>query len=310
MSVAVGIGLMEFPFRDAAQFWRWVDLCESSPLDSIWQTDRIISPFPMLECMTAMALIAGRTKRIKFGFNVISLAFRDPLLVAKQCATIDYLSDGRLLPAFGIGNPRAPEWKAVGRDTKGRGRRTDEALDIITRLWREDKVDYDGQYFQLSAATINPKPRQTNLPVWIGGDSDAAVRRTARIGTGWQAGLQTPEEVAPVIAAIRRAVVEQGRSIDDDHYGAAFPFYFGKPDDEAPTRALVGYRERTGKDGQAYLAVGDAELIVERIAQYIAAGASKFILRPLGRDDDDVIRQTERLIERVLPEVTRRWPRR
>ena len=310
MSVAVGIGLMEFPFRDAAHFWRWVDLCEASPLDSIWQTDRIISPFPMLECMTAMALIAGRTQRIKFGFNVVSLAFRDPLLVAKQCATIDYLSDGRLLPAFGIGNPIAPEWKAVSTDTKGRGRRTDEALDIITRLWREDKVDYCGQYFQLSAATINPKPKQANLPVWIGGDSDAAVRRTARIGTGWQAGLQTPEEVAPVIAAIRRSVVEQGRSIDDDHYGAAFPFYFGKPDDEAPKRALVGYRERTGKDGQAYLAVGDAELIVERIAQYIEAGASKFILRPLGGDDDDVIRQTERLIDLVLPEVARRWPRR
>ena len=310
MGVAVGIGLMDYPFGDADRFWNWVDLCEASPLDSIWQTDRIISPFPMLECMSAMAAIAGRTERLKFGFNVISLAFRDPLLVAKQCATIDYLSNGRLLPAFGIGNPRAPEWQVVGIETKGRGRRTDEALDIITRLWRENKVDYEGRYFRLSGASINPKPKQANLPVWIGGDSDAAVRRTARIGTGWQAGLQTPQDVAPVIAAIRRAVIEQGRTIDDDHYGAAFPYYFGVPSDLAPQKALVGYRERTGKDGQAYIAVGDAELIVDRIAQYIDAGASKFILRPLGRDDADVIKQTELLIDRVLPEVARRWPRR
>ena len=106
MGVAVGIGLMDCPFHEPGEFWDWVDVCEESALDSIWQTDRLISPFPMLECMSLMAALAGRTKRIKFGFNVVSLAFRDPLLVAKQCATIDFLSNGRLLPAFGIGNPR------------------------------------------------------------------------------------------------------------------------------------------------------------------------------------------------------------
>ena len=120
MTVAIGIGLMEFPFRSADNFWRWVDVCEASPLDSIWQTDRVISAVPMLECMSAMAAIAGRTERIKFGFNVVSLALRDPVLVAKQCATIDFLSNGRLLPAFGIGSPRAPEWQACTIPTKGR----------------------------------------------------------------------------------------------------------------------------------------------------------------------------------------------
>ena len=81
--------------------------------------------------MTTMAALAGRTRRMRFGMNVVSLAFRDPVLLAKQCATIDVLSDGRLLPAFGIGSPLAPEWEALGMDTKTRGRKTDECLEII-----------------------------------------------------------------------------------------------------------------------------------------------------------------------------------
>ena len=104
-SIAVGVGLMEFPFSSTDGFWHWVDLCEAGGIDSIWQTDRIVSRQPILECMTALAAIAGRTRRIKFGVNVVSLALRDPVLLAKQCATIDVLSQGRLLPGFGIGSP-------------------------------------------------------------------------------------------------------------------------------------------------------------------------------------------------------------
>ena len=107
-NVAIGLGLMEFPFDGVAGFWRWVDLCEAGGIDSLWQTDRLVSRQPILECMSAMAAIAGRTRRLKFGINVVSLALRDPVLLAKQCATIDVLSQGRLLPAFGIGSPLAP----------------------------------------------------------------------------------------------------------------------------------------------------------------------------------------------------------
>src|SRR6516164_11100113 len=108
-NIAIGLGLMEFPFDGVAGFWRWVDLCEAGGIDSLWQTDRMVSREPILECMSVMSALAGRTRRLKFGVNVLSLAFRDPVLLAKQCATIDVLSEGRLLPAFGIGSPLAPE---------------------------------------------------------------------------------------------------------------------------------------------------------------------------------------------------------
>ena len=92
-------------------------MCENGGVDLIWQTDRIGNQ-PFLESMTTMAARPGRTRRMRFGMNVVSLTFRDPVLLAKQCATIDMLSDGRLLPAFGIGSLLAPEWGALGIDTK------------------------------------------------------------------------------------------------------------------------------------------------------------------------------------------------
>ncbi|MBV8407678.1 MAG: LLM class flavin-dependent oxidoreductase [Alphaproteobacteria bacterium] len=306
MSVAVGLGLMEFPFAGAADYWRWVDLCEAGGVDSLWQTDRLVSRHPILECMAAMAALAGRTRRLRFGMNVVSLALRDPVLLAKQCATIDVLSEGRLLPAFGIGSPVGPEWQALSIDTRTRGRVTDESLEIITRLWREDSVDFEGKHFRLKGASISPKPVQPDLPMWIGGASEAAIRRTARYGTGWQAGGEIPADAGKVVAGIKKAVAEAGRTIDEDHYGASFPFYFGNAGDGAVKVAMEAYTKRTGRESSRYFAIGDEKVILERIGEYVAVGVEKFILRPVG---PDIMGQTRRLIEKVLPAVDSRWPK-
>ena len=308
-NIAVGIGIMEYPFESSDGFWRWVDLCEQGGLDSIWQTDRIVSRTPILECMTALAAIAGRTRRIKFGVNVVSVALREPVLLAKQCATIDVLSGGRLLPGFGIGSPRGAEWTAMHIDTTTRGRKTDEALEIISRLWSGEALDYAGRHFQLTKASIAPVPVQPDLPMWIGGSSEAAIKRTARVGTGWQAGAETPETVGSVIAGIKSALLETGRTIDEDHYGAAFAFRFGGPDDPGVAKVMEHYRARTGRDPRDAFAMGDAEVILQRLSEYVDAGASKFILRPVADGDADMLLQTRRLVEEVLPLVSARWPK-
>jgi probable F420-dependent oxidoreductase len=302
-SIAAGVGLAEFPFDGAAGFWRFVDLCEAGGVDSLWQTDRIISRVPILESLTALAAVAGRTRRIKFGVNVLSLAMRDPVLAAKQCATVDVLSDGRLLPGFGIGSPVAPEWTALHLDTRTRGARTDEALEIIRRLWSEERVDFEGRYFRLTDASIAPRPVQPELPIWIGGSSEAAIRRTARFGTGWQAGPETPEQAGAAIAAIKRALADTGRTIEEDHYGAGIAYRFGRADGPGMEAAFAAYRARTGRDPLAYFAIGDAETVMARITAYVDAGVSKFILRPVARGDADVLEQTRRMIEEVLPHI-------
>ena len=185
----------------------------------------------------------------------------------------------------------------------------DEGLEVIRRLWSEDKVDFEGVHYHLSGASIAPKPVQPDLPIWIGGSSEAAIRRTARIGTGWQAGPETPEQAAKVVAAIKAACAQEGRTIDDDHYGAGIPYRFGSPDDPALLPLFEAYRKRTGRDPRDYFAVGDAEAIVGKIADYVEAGVSKFILRPSARGDDEIMTQTRRLIEEVLPRVASRWPK-
>jgi probable F420-dependent oxidoreductase len=305
MAVGVGLGLMEFPFEGGSGFWKWIELCEEGRIDSFWQTDRLISRRPILECMSAMAAVAGATTRMKFGMNVASAGLRDPLQLAKQCATIDFLSDGRLLPAFGLGSALGPDWKATGVPTEGRGRRTDEALDIIAALWRGEEVS-GREFYAYDKATISPLPAQKHFPLWIGGSSKAAIRRTARIGTGWLAGRESPSEIGPVIQAIKVACAEVGRSIDDDHYGAGFFYRFGSWDEPfVQKRADDMAKASPSRDAKQAMVVGDAEDLMDRIRAYVDAGVSKFILRPVGENNQEVYDQTRLLVEEIQPAIER-----
>lgn len=304
MAIRIGLGLANFPFTDVRAFWRWVERCEASDVDSLWQSDRLVSGAPFLEAMSTMAALAGATRRLKFGMSVVVVPFRDPLVLAKACATVDFLSGGRLLPAFGVGPDIAPEWKATGRPLAGRGAFTDEALTVMTRLWSEDSVTFHGRHLSYTEARIAPRPVQQPLPLWIGGSSPAAIRRTARLGTGWLGGIQSPEQVAPVITGIRAAAAEAGRTIDPEHYGASFAFRFGSWDEPiVQTAATLLAKLGQGSDPRRYAAVGDAAAIVARIVEYVAAGASKFVLRPIALGDAEMLDQTERLIAEVLPQV-------
>ena len=113
-----------------------------------------------------------------------------------------------------------------------------------------------------------------------------------------------------VVAAIKAAAAaEEGRTIDDDHYGAGIPFRFGAPDDPALVPLFDAYKKRTGREPKDYFAIGDGAAIVARIADYVEAGVSKFILRPAARGDDEIMAQTRRLIAEVLPLVATRWPK-
>ncbi len=256
LKVRIGVGTATFPFSSAGAYWRWVDMLESSNVDSLWQTDRLTGTQPFLEAMSAMAALAGATDRLKFGMNAVVVSLRDPLLLAKQCATIDYLSDGRLLPVFGVGGDNAPEWKATGRSPRRRGRMADEALEIMRRLWTEERVSFEGEHFHYDEASIAPQPVQKPLPLWIGGSSKAAIRRTARLGTGWLAGIQSPAQVKPVVAAIKKAADETGRKIDADHYGAGVPFFFGSWDDPEVEKNRAGAGQTPGRSRSPQLLRG------------------------------------------------------
>ena len=302
MNIGIGLGISRFPFDTARDYWRWVDRCEAGGVDSIWQTDRLVSKEAMLECMSTMAALAGHTEKIRFGMNVASIALRDPLLTAKQCATIDFLSDGRLLPAFGLGSALAKDYAATGTQTKRRGKKADEALDLVARLWAENDVNFDGEFFQYEAASISPKPANPGIPLWIGGSSEIAMRRTAKYGTGWLGGIDTPEQAKLVVDGIKSALLETGRSIDEDHYGASFLFRFGSPEDDVVTITAKGLAARLKQSPDRYLVAGDAKAMIGRIREFIDAGCQKFVMLPMANGTTEVMEQTRLFVEEILPE--------
>jgi probable F420-dependent oxidoreductase len=305
MSIHAGVGLATYPFESTDGYWEWVHYCDENGVDSIWQTDRLVSSEPVLESMVTMAALAGGTKKVKFGMNVVSMGIRDPLVIAKQCATIDVLSKGRMLPAFGIGSIRSRDYAATGRPTKRRGVRTNEALEIVGRLWQGERLTYKGEFFEYEDAVISPLPVQKRFPLWIGGSSKAAIERTARYGTGWQAAAETPDEAGIVVEKIKAATAKAGRAIDFDHYGTGIAFRFGGWDDPGVERAAKGYKAITGRDPAQGLAIGGADEILAKIEAFVANGIFKFILRPIAYGDDEMMAQTRRLVEEVMPAVER-----
>lgn len=302
--IGVGLGLGGFPFETIDAFRRWLDICENSNIDSIWHSDRVVSREPAFEPMTLLSVIAGATKRLKFGTNAVVLPFRDPVTFARQCATLDFLSDGRFLPTVAIGRGDAPEWEATGRDPKGRGARADEALEVMTRLWSAENVDFQGEHFSLKAATINPRPKQQPLPLWLGGSSKAAVRRTARYGSGWLAPLQSPAEAGVTVAEIKAEAARIGRPIPDDHYGATILFKIGKPSEDQRAKASsdtnpakAAYQQRL----QSIQAIGEPDEVLARIREFAAQGVTKFIAIPMAQTEEEMIQQCRLLSSEVIP---------
>jgi probable F420-dependent oxidoreductase len=280
MKIRIGVGFAGWPFERTADFWEFVDLVEESGLDSIWLNDRIRNPTPALEPITALAMIAGRTTRIKFGMSVAVLPVRDPLIVAKELATIDFLSDGRMLPAFGLGVDNEAEWSAVGKTPKHRGPMTDEAVALMRRLWSEDAVTHHGQFYATYELTIQPKPHQQPMPIWFGGRSPAAYRRVARLGDGFLGSNQPPADVAEAIGAIRQAADKYQRQVPEDHYGTIVPFHIGPDDISAQLEALVRRVNARGPV-ESFAAWPTPEAVLRCIDSYVAVGVTKFVFRPL-----------------------------
>jgi probable F420-dependent oxidoreductase len=144
----------------------------------------IPADIPVFDPFVYMAALAGGTERIRFGTHVYNIGLRHPFSTARAVATLDVVSGGRV--ELGVGASwLAEEWSAVGIDFKSRGGRIDEAIEICRRLWSEEEIEHRGKFFEFEPVMFEPKPVQPRIPVHIGGDSPAALRRAALLGDGW-----------------------------------------------------------------------------------------------------------------------------
>jgi probable F420-dependent oxidoreductase len=165
--------------------------CEDAGFDSVWATDHIIMPRELkepygqlVEPFVLLSFIAARCQRLKVGTSCVVLPQRNPVLVAKQAAALDVLSDGRVVLGFGAGWAEK-EFEFLNADFGRRGRVMDEGIALMRRLWRDDVVDFEGRFFRVKDAIFLPKPVKGDIPIWIGGNGPTSIRRTISLGDGW-----------------------------------------------------------------------------------------------------------------------------
>lgn len=283
-----------------------VDDLERLGFDSLWLSERITGPAP--DPLAAMAFAAGRTTKLKFGTSVLVLPGRNPMILAKELATIDRLSNGRLLPAVGLGARDPMEHQAFGIQREERAAWFDEALPLMRRLWSEDSVDHEGPRFTLHAASIQPKPVQQPLDVWLGGIAPSELRRVGRLGDGWLPSFVTPDDAERGRVAVEAAAAAAGREMDPEHWGAlliyARPASNGASStDGIPDRlARVIEHRRPGLDPTEIVPLG-YDALRAQCERFIERGFSKLVVLP-AIPPDDWTAELERLAESVLPLTT------
>ena len=297
MKVRIGYGIGAAPglFAQKGGLGRVVDDLERLGYDSLWFPERVNSP--QLDPVVAMAYVAGRSEKLKFGPAVTVVPGRNPVLLAKSLASLDVVSGGRCHPAFGLGIANTAEHQAFGVDRKERAPWIDEAMPLMRRLWSEDVVDHHGERFSLEGARVLPKPMQDPFEVWLGGQAPSELRRTGRLADGWLASFTTPHHVAEGIEVIETAATEAGRRMDPEHYGVLIPYTTAGPL-PAPLAERVRQR-RPDADVEDVVATSHAR-ILELVQAYLEVGASKFVLFPFG-EPDDWTAELESLAEVALP---------
>jgi probable F420-dependent oxidoreductase len=304
MSIRIGIGSGLGKALSPTEYWRWIDTCEDAGIDSVWHSDQLLGS--TLEPMVMLAALAGRTQRIKFGTNALVLPFREPLVVAKQLATIDFISNGRLFPVVGVGRASDPYWTATGGQARERGRRSNEAIALIRLLLEKDEVNFAGAHFRYHGPGVEPRPRRP-IPLWTGGHSEAAIRRTAALGDGWLGGLLDAGKAAQTKRSIETALALTGRAIEADHYGVTLPFRIGPPDDPAVVAAREQLETRLPETERGELAgafaAGPPSDVIAILKRHVAAGMSKFVVLPIAHDAHDLLDQTALLARHILPAV-------
>ena len=302
-SVALGAPLPE----QGAYVAHLARVIEESGLDSIWFADRTVYPtdlvarYPerwgpggadprgqdVLEPITALSFVAGSTTRIRLGFSVLVLPFRNPVLNAKMVTTLDVLSGGRVI--FGAGLGWMPEeFEGMGASFRTRGRVTDEHLEMFKALCTEEAAEYRGRHLQISGKTFFPKPLQEpHPPIWIGGRSRAALRRAARLGDGWLPNGLSAAELVEGAQQLRRLCEESDRDPDSVDLANSLPLHLGEP--------------RRSPDGGRASLTGEITDILDDLRRYRDAGAEYMVISLPSNDRDHTVESIKRFAEAVVP---------
>jgi alkanesulfonate monooxygenase SsuD/methylene tetrahydromethanopterin reductase-like flavin-dependent oxidoreductase (luciferase family) len=288
--------------------------------DSVWVGDSIFAK-PRLDSLTLMAAIAARTRRVRIGpACMASTPLRDARLLAYQWCSLDHLSGGRTVFVACQGGPRQDggkfyeEFANFGVEPRSRMKRMEEAIEILRLVSSREHASYEGEYYRFKDLTVEPRPVQQPIPIWVTANPyahqrqhvESSLRRVARLGDGWMTTENTAESFAEHLGLIREYAAEEGRPLADD-FEACLYYNINVGDDRGRAfaeakRFLESYYMTDFSDEflERWVALGSVEDCVAHLQGFIEAGATTITLRLVGYDQE---RQYDLVTNRVLPEV-------
>jgi probable F420-dependent oxidoreductase len=282
---------------------------EAQGFDAVWSADRVVTPWaiktsypysenhefivppdrPFLDSFTCLAFLAACTEKIMLGISVLVLPYRHPLYWTRVAASIERLSRGRLIMGVGVGWMEE-EFEALGVSFKDRGRMTDEQLQILSSLWTEEHISYNGQFYRFQDLAFYPKPvQQPRIPIWVGGEGIAAQRRTAKYGDAWFPYYVTitPAELRAGYENTLRLAAEAGRDPAQVKLACC--------------RGIEVTRESVPQDESRLR--GSPEQLVEALRAYRDIGVEHLALQFIVPRWPDRVEQIERFAQEVMPHL-------
>ena len=296
---------------NAERVMRMAERVEAAGLDSVWVGDSLIAK-PRLEPLATLAAIAARTSRVRLGTAVLLPALRHPVLLAQTMATIDLISEGRLVIGAGVGgafnDEQRAEWQAAGVDPSRRARRFEELIEVIKGLGSGEPFDFRGRHFELDSVTMLPAATQpSGIPFLLASHhrarQPAQIERAARLGDGIISISDTPEEYAEVIARVDAQAAELGR----DPAALEKTFYMTvnmDPDlDKGQAEAEDWLTRYYGAEiwGTRWGPFGGPDRVAQRMSEYGAAGAQTLIVRLATFEPEQ---QLDLFLEKVAPQFS------
>jgi probable F420-dependent oxidoreductase len=265
-----------------------VELVDRSGYDSLWVGDHISFAVPVLDPLLQLAQAAVVSRRLTLGTSVYLLPLRHPAPVAKQVSTLDHLTEGRLIFGVGVGGEFPREYEVCGVPRGERGARLSEGIALLRRFWSGEPVSHTGGFYgTFSDIPMQPPARQPGgPPIWCGGRSAGALRRTGRLADGWLSYVVTPEMYRASLETIAAAAHEAGRSMT--RFGTGHLLFtriddsYDKALDAATETLSVRYAMDFRRAAQRYCALGRPDQVAERIREFHAAGVRHVALDLLG----------------------------
>jgi len=257
---------------------------EALGYEGLWVQEQILGDVPVLEPVTLLTYAAALTSKVHLGTSVMLTVVRNPVQLAKSLATLDQLSNGRLIGGAGVGAPHIPE-AVFGVSSERRGRRFVEGLQVMKSLWTQPRASMSGEFWRFADVAMEPKPAQKpHPPLWLGARDALALKRAARLGDGWMgAGSSSTADFIKQTELIRRFLDEERR--DRDKFVISKRVYLGIDSDrrraERRLRDWFGMRYKNADMASRVSIWGDRTECIDKLGELIHAGAQHLLLNPV-----------------------------